>query len=158
LKTLVIGIGNPGRTDDGLGPGLVEKVESLGNPEIITSIDYQLNIEHAAEVAGAEVVIFVDASADISASFSFYRTYPAEKPSFTTHAMEPEGVLATCREVYGKLPPAFVLAIRGENFAIGEGLTRQAALNLEHAEKFLQGLLETEDILGRCIEAAGQNK
>lgn len=158
MKTLVIGIGNPGRTDDGLGPGLVEKVESRGNPEIITSIDYQLNIEHAAEVAEAEVVIFVDASAGVSAPFSFYRAYPAAKPSFTTHAMEPEGVLATCGEVYGKLPPAFVLAIRGENFAIGEGLTRQAALNLEDAEKFLQGLLETEDILGRCLEAAGQNK
>ena len=36
MKALVIGYGNPGRLDDGLGPALAEAVEKLDLPGLIT--------------------------------------------------------------------------------------------------------------------------
>ncbi|HUU26608.1 MAG TPA: hydrogenase maturation protease [archaeon] len=154
MKTLIIGIGNPGRTDDGLGPALAEKVESWDNPGIRVSIDYQLNIEYALEVSEADVVLFIDASLEAPPPFSFYRIYPVGKIACTTHAMEPETVLATCQEVFGKLPPAFVLGLRGENFDLGEELSPSAKLHLKDAERFLADLLKPGDVLDRCLAAA----
>ena len=153
VDTLVIGIGNPGRSDDGVGPRLAEKVESWGLPSLRALADYQLNIEHAAEVADSGLVIFIDASVEAGRPFSFYRPEPENRNDFSTHAMLPETVLITCREVYGKLPPAYVLAIRGENFAIGESFSDQAAANLAEAERFLAGVLRSADRLAACAGA-----
>ena len=47
-RILVIGYGNPGRCDDGLGPALVARLESLRIPGLSVEVDYQLSIEHAA--------------------------------------------------------------------------------------------------------------
>ena len=153
MDTLVIGIGNPGRSDDGMGPLLAEKVESWGLRSVRALADYQLNIEHAAEVADSGLVIFVDASVEAGRPFSFYRPEPEHRNDFSTHAMLPETVLITCREVYGKTPPAYVLAIRGENFAIGEGFSAGAEANLEEAGRFLAGLLRSADRQAACAKA-----
>jgi len=154
LKTLIIGIGNPGRTDDGLGPVLAETVENWKIPEVTTTIDYQLNIEHAGEIAEADLVIFIDASVNVSPPFSFYRVHPAAENEYTTHAMKPEAVLAACREVYGKLPPAYILAVRGDNFDFGENLSPEASGYLKEAQRFLAELLKPGDLQARCGEAA----
>jgi len=155
VKTLVIGYGNPGRTDDGLGPALAEKVEIWRKPSIAVLVDYQLNIEHAGEVAEADLVIFIDASIETSAPFRFYRLEPADRNDFTTHAMAPETVLETCRKVYGKAPPAFVLAVRGDSFELSEGFSNTAEQNMKKAERFLSELLQPGDLKARCMGAAG---
>ena len=155
MKTLVIGFGNPGRTDDGLGPALAEKVESWRKPSIAVLVDYQLNIEHAGEVAEADLVIFIDASIEASAPFRFYRLEPADRNDFTTHAMVPETVLETCRKVYGKAPPTFVLAVRGDSFELSEGFSSAAEQNMKEAERFLSELLQPGDLRARCMGAAG---
>jgi len=155
VKTLVIGYGNPGRMDDGLGPALAEKVESWNKPSVVTLVDYQLNIEYAAEVAEADLVIFIDASTRQTEPFRFYRLEPANRHSFTTHAMVPETVLETSRKVYGKAPPAFALAVRGNRFELGEGLSSGAKQNMEKAERFLSDLLQPGDLTTRCLAAAG---
>jgi hydrogenase maturation protease len=63
---LVIGIGNPSRGDDALGPLFIERVEILladelarGQIELLT--DFQLQLEHALDLAGRARVVFVDA-------------------------------------------------------------------------------------------------
>ena len=47
-KVLLIGYGNPGRLDDGLGPALAAAVEKLAIPGVTVDADYQLNVEDAA--------------------------------------------------------------------------------------------------------------
>jgi hydrogenase maturation protease len=155
VRALVIGFGNPGRMDDGLGPALAEKVESWQKPSVVALADYQLNIEHAAEVAESDLVIFIDASTEATPPFCFYRLEPANRQAFTTHAMVPETVLETCRKVYGKAPPAFILAVRGDRFELGEGLSSGAKQNMEKSEKFLSDLLQPGDLTARCMGAAG---
>lgn len=65
---LIIGIGNPLRGDDGIGPWLVEELEQeLGReagaaaPPARCRVVRQLLPELAGELAGAERVLFVDA-------------------------------------------------------------------------------------------------
>jgi hydrogenase maturation protease len=155
LRTLVIGFGNPGRRDDGLGPLLAESAAGWDLPGVEALSDYQLNIEHAADVAEADLVIFIDAAREGESPYSFYRAQPKAQAYFSTHALEPENVLETCREVYGKLTPAFVLAVRGETFEMGEGLSGSAEANASRAGSFLAGLLRQADPLARCVEASG---
>jgi len=154
-RTLILGFGNPGRCDDGIGPALAEQAEKWGLAGVEVTVDYQLNIEHAAEVAGAELVIFIDASLTAAAPFSFQRLEARLKNDFTTHAMLPETVLETSRKIYGVLPPAYVLAVRGERFELGEGLSPRAREYLDEAEKLLKMILSAEDRRAACLRAAG---
>jgi len=59
---LVIGYGNPGRRDDGLGPALAERLQELRLPGVDVDADYQLTVEDAAAAAEHDVVVFADAA------------------------------------------------------------------------------------------------
>jgi hydrogenase maturation protease len=138
---LVLGVGNPSRGDDALGALFVDRAghalraEVLaGQVELIT--DFQLQIEHALDLVGRRRVVFVDASVRAEAPYTYARVAPFRDASFSTHAMSPAAVLETHRSVVGEPPPAWVLAIRGERFELGEDLTPNAAANLDAAVAF----------------------
>ena len=137
MKTLLIGYGNPGRQDDALGAALADAIEARHIDGVTTDADYQLNIEHAADIQTADRVIFADASENASEPFEFKSLSPADQVTFTTHSVSPESVLAVCMDLFGHAPEAHVLAIRGYSFEMQEGLTEEARLNLEKAVVFL---------------------
>ncbi|MHC4675441.1 MAG: hydrogenase maturation protease, partial [Planctomycetota bacterium] len=60
-KILIIGYGNPGRLDDGLGPALANAVDKMNLPGVTAEADYQLAVEDAAALAQHDIVIFADA-------------------------------------------------------------------------------------------------
>ena len=70
-KVLVIGYGNPGRLDDGLGPALAAAIESAAPAGVTVDADYQLTVEDAAAVAEHDVVVFADAAVDGPEPFYF---------------------------------------------------------------------------------------
>ena len=86
---LFIGYGNPGRRDDGLGPGLAERVERLAIPGVTVDSDYQLTVEDAEAVARHEVTIFADASIGGMEPFYFRRVEAHGVPGFSSHGVEP---------------------------------------------------------------------
>ncbi len=137
--TLVFGWGNPSRGDDALGPLFVEHFEKLaalhpewGAVECLT--DFQLQVEHALDLQGRRRVLFVDASLDAPAPCSLIRIEAARDASFTTHAMSPQAVLKVYAEIDdGEPPPCWLLAIRGERFELGEGLSEAARQSLQAA-------------------------
>lgn len=152
---LIIAIGNESRGDDALAPLLLRKLQMQGlpgNTELLE--DFQLQIEHAADMAGRELVLFVDAGMDTPAPFSFYRAKPDDGRTVFSHALAPEAVLATYAQVYGQTPPpAFVLCLRGERFELGEALTPEAKRHMDAALAFAQDLLceaRAEIWDGRC--------
>lgn len=59
---LIIGIGNPSRGDDALGPLAIERLEALDLAGVELLTDFQLQVEYALDLAGRRRVIFVDAS------------------------------------------------------------------------------------------------
>lgn len=138
-ETLIFGWGNPSRGDDALGPLFVEHFTTLaarhpewGAVECLT--DFQLQVEHALDLQGRRRVLFVDASLDAPAPCSLSRIAAARDASFTTHAMSPQAVLRVYADIEdGEPPPAWLLAIRGESFELGEALTATAAGSLRAA-------------------------
>ena len=132
-RVLVLGYGNPGRQDDGLGPAVAEGMEHLGWPHLTAFDNYQLNIEDAVDVAEHDVVWFVDASKVGDAPFAVHEVRPAPSIEFTSHLVCPEAILAIAQQCYGKSPKAYMLAIRGYEFEFIEALTPGAADNLRDA-------------------------
>jgi hydrogenase maturation protease len=135
---LVIGIGNPSRGDDAIGPRFLERAaEELGpwlaSGELELQTDFQLQPEHAVDLRGRRRVVFVDASVSAPVPFSFERVEARRDESWSSHAMSPEAVLDAYRASFGAPPEAFVLAIRGERFELGDPLTAPAVANLEAA-------------------------
>jgi len=141
----VYGFGNPGRQDDGLGPMIIDKLETENIAGITTDSNYQLNIEDADNISGSDIVIFVDASIDADEPFSFKRIEPSAEITFTTHSMSPESVIALCGDIYGRVPESYVLAIRGYEWEMFEGLTEKAMKNFNEAYRFL--LEKIDDML-----------
>jgi hydrogenase maturation protease len=151
---LIIGIGNPSRGDDALGPMLIDRLEALHLADVELLTDFQLQVEFALDLQGRQRVIFVDASFDAAPPFTFAPVVAAEDASFTSHALSPSAVLHAYQKLIGTPPPAYVLAIRGEAFELGEGLSAQAAANLDVAfnvrDQWLTGC--SEDVYHQAAE------
>lgn len=135
MSILIIGYGNPGRQDDGLGPAFAERVQALSLPGVTVEADYQLAVEHAAELARHDAVLFADASSDAEEPFSLHAV-KAERNGvgFTSHSLSVPTLLGLADALFGVRPRAFQLAIRGFAFdGFGEGLSPRAAANLDAA-------------------------
>ena len=160
-RILVIGYGNPGRQDDGIGPMLAQRLEKAGLAGVSVDADYQLNIEDAAVMAEHDIVLFVDASIEAPDPCSLKRVRPSQEIAFTSHSVSAESVLAICEDHFGAAPEAWILAVRGYEFEMLEGLTPQAQNNSEEAFGFIQKLIRvwkengmvTDDIRKKTILA-----
>lgn len=141
-KILVLGYGNPGMGDDGLGPALAEKIESLDLAGVTVDAAYQLNIEDAAAVAEHDLVIFVDAAAAGSEPFSARRLTPAADITFTSHLVSAESILAISQEAFGKVPECWLIGIRGYEFDLYEVFSEKAENNLTAAFSFITRKIE----------------
>ena len=142
MRLVVFGWGNDARGDDGLGPLLLARVADARWADVTTIEDFQLQIEHALDLDGAEAALFLDAGRNTPAPFAFAEVEPQRGETFTTHAIAPEAVLEVYARTLGKTPPpSFTLCVRGERFELGEGLSADAAERLEAAWDFLQGLM-----------------
>ena len=141
-RILVLGYGNPGRQDDGLGPAVAAAIEKAAPAGVTVDADYQLNIEDSAAAAEHDVVIFVDASVSGPEPFEMKRVEPATEISFSSHSVSPASVLAACAEHFKSRPEAWVLGVRGHAFEFAEGLTPRARQNCEAAVAFIQAWIK----------------
>lgn len=146
---LLIAYGNPGRQDDGLGPALAARLETLDIPGLLIDTDYQLSVEHAWDIAKVDVVIFVDATVEDVQSYSFNALAFNKSDmnlGFSTHSISPQAVLGLSVELFQSKAKAYVLGIRGYEFdKIEEGLTAEAVANLTRAEEFITQWLKAND-------------
>ncbi|MDO9274367.1 MAG: hydrogenase maturation protease [Lutibacter sp.] len=137
-NTLIIGIGNNTRQDDGLGWFFLDLLEKEGINTDYLVYKYQLMVEDAELISDFKTVIFVDAcKSELKNGFSFERVYPAEEVSFSTHAVPPNQILNLCKSIYDKKPKAFLLKIQGFQWNIDVGLSIQAKTNLKNAFSYL---------------------
>ncbi len=159
-RVVLLGCGNPSRGDDALGPALLARIGSWLNarPDLDVRIveDFQFQVEHALDLADADLVLFIDADASADAPFCLRRTKPERDASYTTHELSPEAVLCVAREVTGREPPpAWVLGLRGERFELGEPMSPAAAGHLEVALDELLELLDDPRASAWDARAAG---
>jgi hydrogenase maturation protease len=138
VRILVIGYGNPGRRDDGLGPAFADRLEALNLPGVTIESDYQLSIEHAQLAARHDIVVFADAATDIKDDATFYLRpiQPAPDASCFSHGVSPQAVLHLAGQCFGVSPIGWLLGIRPLDLdSFAEGLTPGAGANLAAALK-----------------------
>lgn len=135
MKTLVIGIGNIGRADDGLGWAFADRI--TGDTRFEVQHRYQLQVEDAELISGYQEVIFVDASHELYENgFKFVDVKPQVQFSYTSHALPPSAILYLCEEIYGRTPNAFLLGISGQDWGLRNGMSRIAKERLAQALDF----------------------
>jgi hydrogenase maturation protease len=133
---LVFAWGNRSRGDDALGPLFLDRLRALLPADLSVELleDYQLQIEHALDLAGRSRVLFVDASLSCRAPFEATELAAAIDASVTTHTLSAPALLQVFFDLHGHAPPpSTLLAIRGEAFELGAPLSPAATANLELA-------------------------
>ncbi len=161
---VVLAVGNPSRGDDALGPRLLARLETwlvaqgrAGEVELIE--DFQLNIEHALDLQGRRLALFIDAGSGTPAPYTFTRLHAAAGLGSSTHALEPGAVLKVFEQTCpGPAPACFVLCVRGERFELGEGLSPAAEGHAEAAWGLLAELMARAELAAWFAmgEAAGK--
>jgi hydrogenase maturation protease len=129
-RILVIGFGNAQRRDDGIGPYVIRQLqEAIGadNGVRFRSVS-QLTIEMAEELYPATAVIFVDATVEaLDGGWRCERLRPDTGPAdFQTHHMRPDFLLGMVLAIYQQYPPAWLVAVQGEDFGFGREITPAA--------------------------------
>jgi hydrogenase maturation protease len=144
-RLVVLVCGNPSRGDDALGPELARWFEThYANRHDIELIeDFQLQIEHALDLEDRDLALFIDASVSCSPPLSFTRLYPTQDVTYSSHALHPSAVLQVYQNIKKQSPPpSFLLAIRGEQFELGEPLSVAATHHLLTAIKYVEKLCD----------------
>lgn len=146
---LLLAIGNPSRGDDALGPLAAQRLASLALPGVEVLTDFQLQVEHALDLLGRCLVVFIDAAAS-GEPFELRPLLPAADARHTSHSLSPAAVLDAYRRLTGaEPPPARLLAIRGHRFELGAPVSRAAAANLSAALAALTPALRDAVASGR---------
>ena len=141
-NTMIFGIGNSARQDDGLGWAFLDELKKSEVFKGELHYCYQLNIEDAEVISNAENVIFVDSFAgDLKKNCILEKCKMNGEITFTTHALNPEAVLALSKDVYNNKPNAYVLKIKGYKWELEEGLCDNAKQNLNEALKLVSDLI-----------------
>jgi len=113
---MVIGYGNPLRRDDGLGLRAAEILEARG---IDTLRCHQLTPELAAGIAKTEIVVFLDAAADLEPGEIRCAQVSEEVTGSWTHHLTPGQLLHLTAGIFASAPKA--LLITGGPFAMDFG-------------------------------------
>ena len=150
-RLVIFAVGNPSRGDDALGPELLARLAdwlAKQNPAVDVELveDFQLQIEHALDLVGKKLALFIDAGQKTPAPFHFGPTPTVDRIGHSTHALEPGSVLQVFRDTEGCEPPAaFTLCVAGESFELGEALTLSASQHAAQAFELLCDLLSHPD-------------
>lgn len=134
---LILGIGNSGRRDDGLGWAFLDFWEERLPHGWDCEYRYQLQVEDAQLIATYDRVYFIDADRRAHPNgFLFEEIQGHQEESFTSHELSPKMILYLCKSIYEKEPEAFLLGISGEEFQLKNGLSETAIKNLAKAITF----------------------
>lgn len=107
---------------------------------------HQLTIELLEELKEARCLIFVDASST-DEDWSLRRiSLRGIKPlsGFDFHTLYPEEVVYLLKHLYNKLPEAWILSIKGEDFSFGSGLSPKTRRLAMETERLLESLIKVK--------------
>ncbi len=139
LKTLLIALGNAWRRDDGAAARAVQLLGAL--PGVETRVQIQPTPELAADMAEAEVVVFIDA--DLGPGQACIEPLQPSPPSpgGIGHSLQPGEVLLLARELFGFGGACYLCRIPGRDFGEGEGLTEETECQAGQAAELLRSFL-----------------
>jgi hydrogenase maturation protease len=123
---LVVGYGNPLRSDDGVGwhvAGLLATDQRLAGARVLAQ--HQLVPELALDVSRASLVVLVDASIrGEPGSLSVRRIEPRPAtPATWSHHLDPETLADLAEALYGAVPPMVLVSVAAGSFAEDDRLS-----------------------------------
>jgi hydrogenase maturation protease len=139
---LVIGYGNDLRGDDAAGVRVAEAVEQLGLENVEVMVRHQLTPELAEPMARARAVIFADAiPRDLAGEVTVTEVAPAADSEWRAHGSNPAALLALTQALYGRVPPAWCVAIPAAQFDYGAPLSPGTAAAVVAAVSLIRKLM-----------------
>ncbi len=124
-RVLIFACGNPLRCDDGVAwhaAEILRKTLPSGQVEILCF--HQFAPELAEVASHADAVIFLDAAAKGTPGQVVCEPVGVEAAdAHFSHHLEPAGIIALTKQLYGANPQAFVVSVCGERFDHGEELS-----------------------------------
>jgi hydrogenase maturation protease len=142
---LVIGYGNPLRSDDAIGQRVAEAMRELFAPlgvEVLTV--YQLTPELVISVSAAELVVFIDARVGgTPGEVAQVVIHPEESNSAMTHTVNPASLLEAARDLYGTTPHGMLISIAGAEFDYGCELSPPLVAMLPTIVEQVKTMIET---------------
>jgi hydrogenase maturation protease len=140
-KYLVVGIGNPLRSDDGLGPLIVQKIEEKNLPGVQVRIAHQLNIELLEEVGKYDKILLVDASY-LEEGLVIKKVQSLDHvEGASSHHLSPEFFRALAQKLYNQHLNLYLCAVRGQNFEMGETISLEVHLLIPKAIEEISAFL-----------------
>jgi len=146
-KAIVIGYGNPLRSDDAIGHHVVDVLESaLDSSRHIELVKvHQLDITLAEEIASRNMVVFVDASVSSPGDQAVHVTpltiEPAQPSHLSSHSLTCGSLLAMTGWLYGRVPKAALVTVRAQDLSHGETLSAEARNAVPQAARAVMDLL-----------------
>ncbi|MCF6250201.1 MAG: hydrogenase maturation protease [Methylococcaceae bacterium] len=138
--SLIYGIGNVGRQDDGLGWAFIDWLEEESIcPKAELMRHYQLHLEDADLISYKKQILFVDATKALDVeSFQLEKMEAKMDFSFSSHAISIPSIMAICQQCFDKVPVVRLLTIKGYEWELQLGLTEKAKQNLLSATDFFR--------------------
>ena len=126
MKTLVIGYGNPLRSDDGAGITAAQEIERFHLPDVEVWTLQQLHVDLAEDLAGFDRIIFVDA-AEPDAGTGLSKLEPSETGALSSsHFLGPEILGSLTKKIYGRCPELYTCAVRGKDLVLETSFRKNA--------------------------------
>ena len=144
MNFLVIGYGNSLRSDDGAGQKIAEQIAEWQLPQVRSLARHQLTPELAADIAQADLVIFIDAVAtnpEHPLSVQIQPLQPADELNILGHSSNPRSLIALTQTVYGKVVSAYWILIPAVNFDFGEEFSSVTQSGVNMALKQIKELI-----------------
>lgn len=123
---LIIGYGNPLRSDDAFGwHGSRLLAQALVGQDVKVIACHQLTPELAEPLSKCRRAVFIDADAQGKPGEIHRRSVrpQAQESSAFTHTCTPSGLLASARQLYGRRPRAIVITVSAQSFEFGDALS-----------------------------------
>ena len=140
-NSIIIGIGNQGRQDDGIGWACLDHLIENGWSGK-SEYRYQLNIEDAELISAYEHILFIDADKrTLPGGFLLERVHAKPLLAHSSHFLPPSNVLYLCQQFFNRFPDAFLLSITGYSWELSEGITSKGTKNYMSAITSIFGLL-----------------
>ncbi len=146
MRTLIIGIGNPLRGDDGLGWDVASKLSSeLRRDDVQVLATHQLTPELSDLVSRADRVLFIDAARiGDPGALKCQQVFPVASPARHSPALSPATLLSMAERLYGCCPAAYLLTIAGDSFDTGESLSAAVSNALPALRAQLHRLIDID--------------
>lgn len=149
-ETIIIGIGNSYRSDDGAGWAVIDQLQGKLHPSIILSKQRGDIVELLDAFANYQTVLIIDACLSANPSENWLRLDISEKPleiesrQTSTHGLNISQAVALANNL-NQLPPKLIIyAIPGENYQIGEELSPRVAKSIKEVT---EAILKEKELL-----------